>query len=112
VGSAVLIQFRIAQAEVAFGRMIFRRGEFAMQLVGADIGRVLVSHSMRIKGFVGNREYVLAWVRLTLSDSEGVFTCERFSLEAYELDDDVVTHWVPEIGFLSRSPLQNLIQNF
>ncbi len=45
---------------MTFGRMIFRAGELAVQLMGTNIRRILVADAAGIERFVGNRDCVFA----------------------------------------------------
>ncbi len=87
--------------KMALGRMILRGRKLPMQLVGANIRRVLISHAAGIECGIGDCDHVFAWLCFALSDCERVFAGEGFCLEAYELDDDVFAHGVPGTKFLT-----------
>jgi hypothetical protein len=100
MGYAIFFQFRIAQMKMALGRVILRCRKLAMQFVGANVRRVLVSHAAGVKCCVGYRDCVFARLGFALSNGKRVFADEGFCLKADELDDDVFAHGVPETDFL------------
>ena len=61
--------------------MVFRSGKFAMQLVGANIRRVLVAHEAGIECFVGNRKRVFARLSGTFANRKGIFPDEILGLQ-------------------------------
>ena len=60
MGCPVFIKLFVAEPKVCFRRMVFGGGEFAMQLMGADVRCVLVTHAARIKRIVVNGDHVFA----------------------------------------------------
>jgi hypothetical protein len=101
VGGAILVQFRIAQVKMTLERVIFGRRELAVQFVGADVWRVLVSDAAGIERGVVNRYRVFARFCFALSNRKSVLTDERLCLETDELDDDVLAHEVSEFEFFN-----------
>jgi hypothetical protein len=81
--------------------MILGGRELPVQLVGANVRSVLVSHATGVKCCVGDRDHIFARFCFALSDGESVFTGEGFCLEPYELDDDVFAHGCLGTNFLN-----------
>jgi hypothetical protein len=100
VGDTVIIQFRVAEVEVAARWVVFRCRKFAMKLVRTYIGRVLIPHAAGIKGFVGNRDGVFARFGFPLTNCKSVLAEQGLGLKTDELDNDVVTHEGPETASL------------
>src|SRR6202041_420771 len=95
VGGAVGFQFRVRQIEVRLHRVIFRRGKFQVQAVGADVRRILKTDAARIERFVRNGQSEFARFGRRFANGERVFPALGFGLESHELHDDVVVAHFP-----------------
>jgi hypothetical protein len=94
VSGGVVRELDIAQAKMAFLRMILGCGKLAMKLVGADVRRVLVAHAASVEGFVENRDGILAGLGGRFADGKGVFPDEILGFKTDKLHDDVgFAHW-------------------
>src|ERR1700723_3958617 len=90
VGGAVGFQFRVRQIEVRLHRVIFRRGKFQVQAVGADVRRILKTDAARIERFVRNGQSEFARFGRGFANGESIFTALGLGFETDELHDDVV----------------------
>jgi len=88
VRCAVVVQFGIAEAEMIFQGVIFGGGKFAVQLVGANVGRILVADAALIKSFVSNCQGELTGLGGGLADSKSVFADEVLGFKTDKLHDD------------------------
>lgn len=100
VCGAIFVQLLIAQAKTRVFGMILGCSQLAMELVGANIGRVLISGAVCFEGFVGDGYRVFARFRFALPHRESVIACARPGLEPDELDDDFSAQSVPGTAFL------------
>jgi hypothetical protein len=82
--------------------MVLGGCELPMQLVGANIRRILISHAAGVECCIGYCNHVLAGFCFALSDGKRVLTGEGFCLKAYELDDDIFAHGC--LGPISLTP--------
>jgi hypothetical protein len=88
VGGGVISEFRIAEAKMTFHGMIFGSSQFAMELVRADVRRVLVAHAARVEGFIGNGDGIFAGFGGRFADGKSVFPDEILGFKTHKLHDD------------------------
>jgi hypothetical protein len=92
VGVAVVLYFRLGDAEVRFRWMVGVGGQFVPELEGADVGRVLITRPMGEEGFVRNGQCELAPLIPNFPHAEGVLADRCLGLKAKILDIYVVAH--------------------
>jgi hypothetical protein len=88
VSGGVVREFGIAQAKMTFHRMILRCGELAMELVRADVRRVLKAHDASVEGLVGNGDGIFPWLGRGFADGKGVFPDKILGFKTDKLHDD------------------------
>lgn len=88
VGGAVVVKLGIAKSEMIFQRVIFGRRELAVQLVRANIGRVLVADTVLVKRLVGNRQREFTRLGGRFADGKGVLADEILGFKTDKLHDD------------------------
>src|SRR5579875_865626 len=94
--AAIFFQIGVRDAEMTARRVIGIGRQFVPELQGANIWRVLETHSMFMEGLVGDREGEFARIRRGFADHKGVLADQSLRLELHELDQNFSAHFAPE----------------
>jgi len=84
----VICQFNIAEAKMTLYRVVLRCSKLAVELVGADVRRILISHAASVEGLVGNGDGIFAGFGGRFADGKGVLPDEILGLKTDKLHDD------------------------